>query len=569
MKVSDYIVDFLINQGITDVFGYPGGMVTHLMESFRRREDRITAHVCRHEQGAAFEACGYAQVTGRPGIAYATSGPGATNLITGICDAWFDSIPAIFLTGQVNRNESCEGMGIRQRGFQETDIVSMVRGVTKLAVKVIDPDQMPALLRRAWDLSLEGRKGPVLLDIPMDILRSNIEIPAVEPDNAIIEQSSEEMDCSSIIDALNQSERPCLIAGAALKTPAGIELIRQFTDRCHIPVVTSMIAVDLLSKDSQYNMGFIGAYGNRSANFTVAKADLILSLGSRLDIRQVGALRRNFAPEATVVRVDIDPAELDYKIREDEINICADVENVLSYLVRNVSDIHVHWEHWMDVCGEIRSLLDKKDSLDTNEFTERISSYIPDGSVITTDVGQNQVWVAQSFHNKPNQRILFSGGMGAMGYSLPAAIGACIGSGRRVTVSFSGDGGIQMNIQELEVIRQEHLPVKVVVFNNHALGMIRHFQEMYFKSRYAQTTERSGYSVPDLRKIAEAYDMEYYYYDDPQQVDSAFMRNSVPAIVEIGICHNTYVMPKLRFGQPNQDQEPLIDRRLYEYIMSL
>lgn len=568
MKASDYIVEYFIKKGVTDVFGYPGGMVTHLIESMRKYQDRITAHNCYNEQGAAFEACGYAQVKGIPGVAYATSGPGATNLITGICNAWFDSIPVIFLTGQVNRNESCIGMNIRQRGFQEADIVSMVQNVTKMAVRVAEPNELPELLEHVWDVSVSGRKGPVLLDIPMDVLRADIFISKVELHKEAKTENRRLRNFDKLIKLVTETRRPCIIAGAALKNEKSRKLFLKLVNLIHVPVVTSMVSMDLLPHNHECNFGFIGAYGKRTANFIVAKADLVITLGSRLDIRQVGAIRENFAPEARLVRVDIDDAELGYSIRDDEVDVCANVDDVLEALIEKVSCNFSEWRGWLNICHKIAESLSGIDDQDTNRFVTNISRYIPDNVVITTDVGQNQVWVAQSFQNTEHQRILFSGGMGAMGYSLPAAIGACIAS-KRLVVSFNGDGGIQMNIQELQFVVREHLPVKIIIFNNHALGMIRHFQEMYFDSNYALTTENSGYTMPNFEKIAGAYGLEYYSFENPEAVNDSFMKNDDPAIVEVKINHYTYVKPKLRFRQPNQDQEPLIDRNLYSYLMSL
>lgn len=568
MKAADFIVEYLIKQGITDVFGYPGGMVTHLMESFRRYGERICAHNCCHEQGAAFEACGYAQVKGTPGAAYATSGPGAVNLLTGICNAWFDSLPVIFITGQVNRNESCLGMGIRQRGFQETDIVSMAEKVTKFAVRVDDPEALPVLMHKAWQASMSGRKGPVLLDIPMDIFRADISADDTVFEDDIPESASS-ADIAGACGLFMNSSRPCILAGAALKNDKCRAVLRRLADLFNIPVVTSMVAIDLLPHDHRCNFGFIGAYGGRTANFIAAKADCVLSLGSRLDIRQVGASRSGFAPVARLIRVDIDAAELEYSVRDDEIDVCADAADVLDYLTNCAAAANPAWSGWMKVCGEIRDSLAGLDDQDTDECMRNVSRFIPGGTVITADVGQNQVWTAQSFLNKEGQKILFSGGMGAMGYSLPAAIGACIAAGKRLTVSINGDGGIQMNIQELELAAREHLPLKIIVFNNHALGMIRHFQEMYFESNYTLTTEESGYSAPDFEKIAAAYGLKYYFYDSASGIDGSFMEDDEPALVELDINYPTYVKPKLRFGQPNQDQEPLIDRKLYEYLMNL
>lgn len=566
MKVSDYIVEFLISKGINHVFGYPGGMVTHLMNSFSKYENQIQAHVCYHEQAAAFEACAYAQVSGIPGVAYATSGPGATNMITGICNAYFDSVPVIFITGQVNTFEAKQAHSMRQRGFQETDIISMVKEVTKYAVYVEDADKIGEYLEKAYQIAMTGRKGPVLLDIPMNIQRTDIDLSKTKVQN-VLQAEQYSVDYTKLNDLLQAAKRPCMVLGAALKNLSRQEVL-DYVEYMQMPVVTSMIAMDILPYEHPLNYGFIGAYGSRTANFIVAKSDCVFVLGSRLDVRQVGGKRDNFAPDALIVRVDIDAGELQYQIRDNEIDIHADIKDVMNYLRKQYTADRSKLTAWHHVCDEIANRLDHTDDRNTNRYVEAISQYVPEGTVITTDVGQNQVWVAQSYHVKSGQCILYSGGHGAMGYSLPAAIGAYYASGLPV-ISFNGDGGIQMNIQEMEFIRREKLPIKIFVFNNHALGMIRHFQEMYFDSNYMQTVEGRGYETPDFERLANAYHMHYLCYNSVEDVSDEFMRLEGAVLIEIQLKEDTYVFPKLEFGKPNQDQEPLIDRTLFKELMDL
>lgn len=557
MKASDYIVEYLLRQNITDVFGYPGGMVTHLMDSLSKFP--IKSHVTYHEQGAAFAACGYAQTTGKVGVAYATSGPGATNLITGICNAYFDSIPTLFITGQVNTFEYKGDLGVRQRGFQETDIVSIVSPVTKYAVRITDATKLKWYLDYAFYIALEGRRGPVLLDIPMDIFRADIDPQSMEGFEAPVYNRDTSFD--KLKEALSKASRPVILAGSGIKTSNAADKFNEVIRKHDIPVVTTMLAVDT-AKDSY---GFIGAYGTRTANFIVAKSDLVISLGARLDVRQTGARRENFAPDAVIVRVEIDAGELSLRVHDDEIQIHADVNDVLDTLLEaDTRDL----TGWNEVCRKIREELKDIDDRLPNKYVSRISELIPENSVITTDVGQNQVWVAQSFKVKDGQRIFFSGGHGAMGYSLPAAIGCALADGKAV-YSFQGDGGIQMNIQELQTIARENLPVKIILFNNSALGMIRHFQEMYFEDNYVQTVPSGGYTVPDFGAIAAAYKIPYRCIGKVEEIDDSLFDAEGPQFVEVRITEPTYVYPKLEYGKPNQDQEPLLDRKRYSYIMEL
>ena len=568
MKVSDYIVEYLISKKITDVFGYPGGMVTHLMESFRKYKTQISAHLMYHEQGAAFAACGYAQSSGKVGVAYATSGPGATNLITGICNAYFDSIPTLFLTGQVNTFESKGDLTVRQRGFQETDIVSMITDVTKYACTVDNPVRIRWYLDYAFWKALSGRKGPVLLDIPINIFRSEInpeELEGYTPSesyNIIPEEHS-----YMIWDKLSIAKRPVLIIGNGVKISNSEDLICSIVHRLAIPVISTMLAVDVLANNPFY-YGFIGAYGDRTANFIAAKSDLIIALGARLDVRQVGAKRENFAPDATIIRVDIDEGELQYKVREDEIQICTDVRNVLDGITHILNQHKPDFYSWISVCNTVKETLNGYDERRPNVLMSKLSQYMHNGTIVTTDVGQNQVWAAQSLKIKDKQKVFFSGGHGAMGYSLPAAIGCCLAS-KNTVYSINGDGGFQMNIQEMQMIFREKLPIQIIIFNNSALGMIRHFQEMYFSGEYYQTIPQGGYTVPDFGAIAEAYGIPYKIIENESQIDELIFRQNEPCLIEVRIPEDTYVFPKLEFGKPNQDQEPLLNRELYERLMQL
>lgn len=569
MKVSDYIVDFFASKGITDVFGYPGGMVTHLMESFSSQEDRIQAHVNYHEQAAAFAACGYAQAKGIAGVAYATSGPGATNLITGIANAWFDSIPTVFITGQVNTFEAKGKLAVRQCGFQETDIVSMIKNITKYCAYVDKEQNIRYELEKAWYFANEGRKGPVLLDIPMNIQRSDVNLKELK--EYMPHQTGSialKADLGQFHKMLQEALKPVLLVGAGVKTAKVKEQILDFIERWNIPVVSSMPAFDVIGRNHPNYFGFIGAYGDRTANFIVAKSDLIISLGSRLDIRQVGAKTENFGSNAKLIRVDIDQGELTRKIKENEWDIQCDLSSFLEKEKEIKCALSGSKDEWLSVCRTIKEKLTGLDDRQPNELIRILSKKLPEGTNITTDVGQNQVWIAQSFISKRGQEVFFSGGHGAMGYSLPAAIGVYYGS-RKPVVSFNGDGGIQMNIQELQFVVREKLPILIVILNNSSLGMIRHFQEMYFKSNYYQTTNSGGYTVPDFKEIARAYGIAYCCIEQSSELGEWKWNEKGPEILEIRLEEATYVFPKLEYGRPNQDQEPLLERRLYSELMEL
>lgn len=572
MKVSDYIVEFLIKKGIKKVFGYPGGSVTNLMESFRIRQGDIDAYVVYHEQAAAFEACAYAEMSGVPGVAYATGGPGATNMMTAIGHAYYDSIPLICLTGNVNTYEAHGDLQIRQRGFQESDIISVVKPLTKCVLYVNSPVDIRYCLEKAYDAAMSGRKGPVLLDLPMDVLRAQVNPQQLRGFHTATEQHIPEestVACEEIKEALVKSKTPVIVWGKGVDSVRLRALTEKVVSNLKIPCVTSMISFDILTADNPYYYGFIGAYGVRAANLIVAKSDLVIAIGSRLDIRQVGASRENFAQEASIIRIDIDRGELSYKVHEDEQDFCADAEKVLSYF--STFQVKREFAHWNQICRTIRSRIGDMDERLPNKYIREISRFIPEDAVITTDVGQNQVWVAQSFQIKARQRVLFSGGMGAMGYALPAAIGAFYGKGSGPVICVCGDGGMQMNIQELQFVSREHLPVKIVVLNNNALGMIRQFQEMYFNSISYQTNPEGGYTTPDFTKVAEAYGIRGIAVEKLEELEELkhVIIDEEPVLIEIRIREDTYVFPKLEYGKPNYDQQPLLDRKVLKELMDL
>lgn len=576
MKVSDFIVNFLINKGITDVFGYPGGMVTHLMDSFEKYKNNINVHVNYHEQASAFSACGYAQCSHKPGVAFATSGPGATNLITGICNSYFDSIPCIFITGQVNTYESKGNLLVRQKGFQETNIVSMIKNVTKGAVYIKSSEDFPKLFYELYCLAISGRPGPVLIDIPLNIQRENIEDDVaqfyIKKEVKSIDNTIDNFQVDDVVDILKESNRPCMIVGAGIRQSGQINEFRKFVGNLKIPILTSMIAIDVLEKDNPYNYGFIGSYGSRVANFITSKSDLIISIGSRLDCRQTGSNLSIFALNAQIIRIDIDKNEMTNKIKENEIQYNIDLKDFFNYMnTASFNECYDKFLKWNNICVEIGKKLNYIDNLFPNTIINKLSDFFPDECVITTDVGQNQVWVAQSINNKSKHRVLFSGGHGAMGYSLPAAIGAYYAC-KLPVICIVGDGGLQMNIQELEFIRRENIPIKIMLINNYSLGMIRHFQEMYFDSVFSQTVENKGYSTPDFSRLVKAYDIDYLSIEGLCDIKSDIRKilfNSRPTFIEVKIKQKTYVFPKLAINKPIEDQEPLIDRELFNIIKNL
>lgn len=568
MKLTDYIVTFLIRKNITDVFGYPGGVICHFIDSLSKYPE-IQGHINYHEQASAFAACGYAQEMGLPGVAYATSGPGATNLVTGIANAYFDSIPTIFLTGQVDTYALKGSLKLRQKGFQECDVVGMVRPITKYAVRVDDPLKIRYELEKAYYMATSGNPGPVLLDLPADVQRSFIEEDSLNgfyPE----EKPKERADSSArtIFDYLTKAKRPCLLLGNGIKQCSLKEKVREIVEKLDIPVVSSMPAVDILPENHKNFFGFIGANGHRYGNFVLGKSDLIISMGSRMDVKQVGNKREDFAKQAKILRIDIDEVNLEYKVHQDELSLCADLRTLIPELSRKWKESKIEFSSWRATCEKIKKRLRGYDDTEYTSLIKAFSEVLDKDWIITADVGQSEVWVAQQFSFKEGQSFHLSGGHGAMGYSLPAAIGAYYG-GRKAVISFTGDGGLQMNIQELQFLSREQIPVMLVILNNHALGMIRGFQDANFDKNYQQTTKDTGYTVPDFEKLAGAYGISYQKIENKEDIRNLKMEIKGPCIVEIQIREDTFLNPN--FGQNGliQDQRPYLERAVYEEIMQL
>lgn len=567
MKVTDYIIEYLVANEISDIFGYPGGVICHLIDSATKYSDKISIHTNYHEQASAFSACGYAQECGKLGVAFSTSGPGATNLVTGIANAYFDSVPVLFLSGQVDTYGLKGNLPIRQRGFQETDIVSMVKPVTKYAVRVDNPEDIVYELEKAVTVAFQGNPGPVLLDLPADVQRAEIEISQCK--HYILEKQ-ETIDYHEMVKKLNEklsySVRPCLLIGNGVKQSFSVDLLKEIIHKAHIPAVFSMPAFDTLPFDDVFNFGFIGANGHRFSNFVLGKSDLIITIGSRLDLKQVGNNRSEFAKQAQIIRIDIDEGNLCYKVHNDEIQIKSDIKNLLMYWSK--SEIPTVSQEWNSICKELKCRLMGYDNTDYTNLLRDFCKLLPDNTTITADVGQSEVWVAQQLQVKKRQSVHMSAGLGSMGYSLPAAIGSYYATNKPV-ISFNGDGGIQMNIQELQFISRERLPITVVVINNKSLGMIRGFQEANFDKNYSQTTNETGYSAPDFSKIANAYGLNYEKIECKKDIDTIDLNSGVPKLIELVIQGDTLLEPNFGRNGLIQDQRPYLDRMLFDELMKL
>jgi acetolactate synthase I/II/III large subunit len=565
LKATDYIARYLYRRGVKTVFELPGGMITHLLNSLYEFQ-KIRILSVHHEQAAAFAADATGRLTGVPGVAMATSGPGAINLLTGIGSCYFDSSPAVFITGQVNRHELRGDRAIRQLGFQESDIVAMSKPITKASWQVSTPEELPGMLERAFDLAVAGRPGPVLVDIPMDIQNSMLDVPSSisAPTDPSLAFSVDSTVWHRLQNAFKASKRPLVLVGAGVRAGNALDAFHRFVRRLGLPVVNSLLAVDVMPYGDPLRVGMIGSYANRWANHALASSDLLFVLGSRLDIRQTGNDTAFFKGDRVIVHVDCEPGEINNRI-SGCIPVVSELRPFLEGATKELGSLeHLDWSGWHQ---EITALHKKYDDrlelgatvgINPNVFMHQLSAASGKAAAYLVDVGQHQMWAAQSIEVGAHQRWLTSGGMGSMGFGLPAAIGAAASLAPHPVVVIAGDGGFQCNLQEMQTIIRNRLPVKIVVINNHCHGMVRQFQQSYFKQQYQSTLW--GYDTPDFARVAQAFGIPGFSILNNSQVDDGLVAlwedPNAPALVEVTIDTFTNVYPKIAFGRPLTEMEP-------------
>lgn len=567
MRASDWIAKFLAAQRVEAVYEVAGGMIANFIDALHR-DDQVRIVACHHEQAAGFAAEGHARMNGIPGVAMGTSGPGAINLLTALGSCHFDSTPAVFITGQVNRSEQKRERPIRQLGFQETDVVAMAAPIAKAALRVETIEELPRQLAEAFAIASAGRPGPVLVDIPLDLQLAELEAPAPGPDEAPEEPPVDADAVARIVADLAAAERPLILAGGGLRAGQAVAGFRQLVDRLGVPVVNSLMGVDALPFDHPLRVGLIGTYGNRWANIALSRCDALLVLGSRLDIRQTGADTDAFVAGRTIHHVDVDPGEVNNRLSGSH-ELIAPLAPAIAALLEAAGDspgqAHTGWseeiaelaQRWPDT-GELPGI----EGINPNLLMHQLSNAA--ATAYVADVGQHQMWAAQSLELRGEQRFLTSGGMGAMGSGLPLAVGAAVQSGGPV-MAISGDGGFQLNIQELQTVARNALPVKMVVLDNGCHGMVRQFQESYFDGRYQSTVW--GYSAPSFVAVADAYGIPGRRVEAPDEVAGAVAEMWAaegPFLLEAAIDLNANAYPKIAFGHPISEMEPFVAPRAME-----
>ncbi len=545
---AQMIIQSLIDEGVEYIFGFPGGAVIPIYDVLY---DAPVKHILmRHEQGAAHAADGYARATGRVGVCLATSGPGATNLVTGLATAHMDSVPMVAITGQVAVSS------IGNDSFQESDIYGISIPITKYNYLVKNPDDLQATIREAFHIARTGRPGPVLIDIPKDVQTAwiapqplkPVELPGYCTGRKV---TSEQID--AILDALRHARRPVIYAGGGVVCSGASPQLREFIKKTRIPITTSLMGKGIYPENEALSLGMLGMHGTKYANHAVHESDLIISMGVRFDDRVAGNVQR-FAPLAKIVHIDIDPAEIGKRLAVD-IPVVGDLKSILTKLNRKVN-IPAR-QDWLDQVAEIKMkypLTFKEDGKLMPQFILRTLSEMTRGkAIITTDVGQHQMWAALYYQCIEPRRFVTSGGSGTMGYGFPAAIGATVGCPKLPVVAICGDGSFQMCIQELATARMYRLPVKIFIFNNGYLGMVRQWQQMFYNRRYSYTTLEFN---PDFCQVAKGYDIPAIRVTSSEEVVGAInqaLKIDGPVLVDFHIEREENVMPMIPPGGGQTD----------------
>lgn len=543
MRGADLLVSYLKEEGVDTVFGYPGGAIMPVYDALY---DGGLKHVlCRHEQGAAFSALGYARASGKVGVCIATSGPGATNLITGLADAYMDSVPIVAITGQVT------SAVIGTDAFQEMDVLGLSLACTKHSFMVQHKDDLADVLKQAFSVAKSGRPGPVLVDIPKDIQLADIEAVLATSSTESIEDVAQSL-LTQATALIEQAKQPVLYVGGGVGMAQAVDALTSFVDTTGIPSVTTLKGIGAIANTKPYALGMLGMHGTKAANLCVQKSDLLIVVGARFDDRVTGRLE-SFAANASVLHIDIDPAEIN-KLRQSDISICGDLNQILPAL-KPVMDIAPWQQYCYDLKETYRWNYDAPyRSIYAPKLLNQLSEMLPDNAVVSCDVGQHQMWVAQHMNFTDPKNHLSSAGLGTMGFGLPVGIGARHARpADEPVVVVSGDGSFMMNVQELGTIKREQLNVKIVLVDNQRLGMVRQWQQLFFEERYSETILTDN---PDFVTLASAFDIEAKTITQQTEVLPALeeMLNSSGAyLLHVRINEADNVWPLVPPGASNED----------------
>jgi acetolactate synthase I/II/III large subunit len=547
---ADLLVESLINEGVETIFGYPGGAALPIFDALYKAQNSFTQILARHEQGSIHAAEGYARVSGKPGVVIATSGPGATNLVTGIADAMIDSLPLIVITGQV-----AQGI-IGTDAFQEVDVMGVTTPITKHNYQVRNVNDLPRIVKEAFHIATTGRPGPVLIDMPKDISAEVItnhlpkevilDLPGYQP---TIKPNP--LQIKKLAEAIEQAKKPVILSGAGILFAKASEEIKTFAEKYSIPVASTLLGLGAFPGEHPLFLGMAGMHGTYAANTALYECDLLINIGARFDDRLTGNLA-SFAPNATVAHIDIDPAEIGKNV-PTEIPIVSDAKEALTKLLAHNIQQPTH-EDWLVRLHENRKeyplWYNNPDSEMIGQWViEKVYEATEGKAIVTTDVGQHQMWTAQFYKFNSPDRWVSSGGLGTMGFGFPAAIGAQLAKPEDTVVSIVGDGGFQMTLQELSILQERGLPVKVIIVNNQALGMVRQWQEAFYSERYSQ----SIFNIqPDFVKLAESYNVKGLKVTTQQEFIDALPEifdYEGPVLVDARVIQQENVFPMIAPGK--------------------
>ncbi|WFB96717.1 acetolactate synthase large subunit [Lactococcus lactis] len=547
---SQLVLQTLKELGVEIIFGYPGGAMLPLYDAIHNFEG-IQHILARHEQGATHEAEGYAKSSGKVGVVVVTSGPGATNAVTGIADAYLDSVPLLVFTGQVGRQS------IGKDAFQEADTVGITAPITKYNYQIRETADIPRIVTEAYYLARTGRPGPVEIDLPKDV--STLEVTEINDPSLNLphyhesEKATDEQ-LQELLTELSVSKKPVVIAGGGINYSGSVDIFRAFVEKYQIPVVSTLLGLGTLPISHELQLGMAGMHGSYAANMALVEADYIINLGSRFDDRVVSNPAK-FAKNAVVAHIDIDAAELG-KIVKTDIPILSDLKAALSRLLQ-LNKVSTDFNDW------IKTVIENKEKapftyepqnhdIRPQETIKLIGEYTQGDAIIVTDVGQHQMWVAQYYPYKNARQLITSGGMGTMGFGIPAAIGAKLAQPNKNVIVFVGDGGFQMTNQELALLNGYGIAIKVVLINNHSLGMVRQWQESFYEERRSQ----SVFDVePNFQLLAEAYGIKHVKLDNPKTLadDLKIITEDEPMLIEVLISKSEHVLPMIPAGLHNDE----------------
>ncbi len=539
---SQIIIECLLEQGVDTIFGYPGGAILNVYDELYRYQDRIRHILTSHEQGASHAADGYARATGKVGVCMATSGPGATNLVTGIATAYMDSVPMVAITCNVALSL------LGKDSFQEVDIAGITMPITKHSFIVKDVNDLAAAMRRAFQIAQTGRPGPVLVDVTKDVTAALTDFTPHTPE--IIQRKVDTInqnDIDAVLKVIRESEKPMIFAGGGTVISGADAELREFVKKVDAPVTDSLMGKGAFDGNDPYYTGMLGMHGTKTANRSVTECDLLLVLGSRFSDRVIGNAEK-FASRAKIVQIDIDPAEINQNIQID-YSIVGDLKSILEILNKKLEQ--QYHKEWID------KVMARKEALPMNYNTEiltgpyvieRISELTDNEAVITTDVGQHQMWAAQYYKYRRPRQLLTSGGMGTMGYGLGACIGAKVGMPEKTVINIAGDGCFRMNMNEIATATRYNIPIIQIIFNNHALGMVRQWQTLFYGKRYSSTILEDKV---DFCKVSEAMGAKAIRVTKKEEVDDAIkeaLAAGEPVVIEVVIPQDDKVWPMVAPG---------------------